>query len=157
MRELRDDDDLIGTSEAAEILGVKPPQITRLRENGRMPKPAAELAATDVWHRASVEAVQNGNEPSEGDRIKGLAGLAESAKLFKVDKSQIGRWRRAGTFPEPKFELRAGPVWLVTELRAWKRERDKVAATKARAKARREKEKAERKRAREAKARLTKG
>jgi predicted site-specific integrase-resolvase len=47
--------ELVGAAEAAEILGVKVPQITRWRRAGKMPPPVEELRATYVWLRTDVE------------------------------------------------------------------------------------------------------
>jgi hypothetical protein len=56
--------DLVGTAEAAEILGVEGGRIPRWRKrgvllpNGRrvlFPKPVVELRATAVWRRADIE------------------------------------------------------------------------------------------------------
>lgn len=49
--------ELVGAAEAAEILGVKVPQITRWRLAGKMPPHVEELKATFVWLRADVEAM----------------------------------------------------------------------------------------------------
>jgi predicted DNA-binding transcriptional regulator AlpA len=122
--------DLIGTSEAAEILGIKVPQISRLRDNGKMPKPCATFAATDVWHRADVEAIKDGGEPTFGGKVTGLVGAKEAAKLLKVDRSQIGRWRRLGKFPEPAYELVAGPLWRCDDLKTWQKNRKAKTPTK---------------------------
>lgn len=119
------DHDLIGTKEAAEILGVRVPQITRLRESGKMPKPCAQLAATDVWHRTDVESIKDGGKATFGGKVKGLMGVKETADLLDVDRSQIGRWRRLDKFPAPNYELVAGPVWLKDEIKAWDKTRKK--------------------------------
>jgi predicted site-specific integrase-resolvase len=102
--------EFVGASEAADLLGVRVGQITRWSHSGKMPTPAAELAATKVWHRTDIEAMAREEAPSRPRRIS-LVGTAEAAELLEVNKSQIGRWRRAGTFPEPVAQLASGPLW----------------------------------------------
>lgn len=48
---------LIGTTAAAKILGIQPPHVTRLREQGRMPEPIQVEGSNDVWIREEVEAL----------------------------------------------------------------------------------------------------
>lgn len=52
--ELVHPDDLVGTAEAAEILGVERPRIGRWRQRGIMPKPVRELAATPLWTKDQI-------------------------------------------------------------------------------------------------------
>ena len=122
----------VGTAEAAEIPGVEVPRNTRWRRSGRMPPAVKELAATPVWRREDVEILakhgewkvshtRSGRPPKE----KPFNGTGEAAEHIgeilgrKVDKSQIGRWRRAGVFPEPSFRLQATPVWEDKALNAF--------------------------------------
>jgi predicted DNA-binding transcriptional regulator AlpA len=51
------DQPLVGLVEAARILGVKPPNITRLREQGRMPAGVQVEGAAMVYVRSEVEAL----------------------------------------------------------------------------------------------------
>lgn len=46
---------LVGVGEASEMIGLPKPRIARLREQGRMPEPIAELAAGPVWIQPEVE------------------------------------------------------------------------------------------------------
>lgn len=46
---------LVGTTAAARILGIKPPHVTRLREQGRMPEPIDVEGSVDVYVRDEVE------------------------------------------------------------------------------------------------------
>lgn len=55
----RCNDELVGAAEAAEILGVGVPQISRWRKAGKMPRPVEKLAATYVWLRVDVEAMRD--------------------------------------------------------------------------------------------------
>jgi hypothetical protein len=50
--------DLVGTAEAAAMLGVERPRIGRWRKAGIMPEPVAEIAATPVWLRSQIEGIQ---------------------------------------------------------------------------------------------------
>lgn len=56
---LVDPDDLVGTAEAAEILGVERPRIGRWRERGIMPEPIRQLAATPLWTKDQIKALRD--------------------------------------------------------------------------------------------------
>ncbi len=47
--------DLVGTAEAAALLGVERPRIGRWRDKGIMPDTVADLAAGPVWRRVDIE------------------------------------------------------------------------------------------------------
>jgi predicted site-specific integrase-resolvase len=47
-------EDISGAAEAAEILGVATPQISRWEKAGKMPKPLRRLKATAVWLTADI-------------------------------------------------------------------------------------------------------
>lgn len=49
--------DIVGSAEAADILGVERTRIARYRRTGVMPTPWDELRATPVWLRRDVEKV----------------------------------------------------------------------------------------------------
>jgi chromosome partitioning protein len=54
-----------------------------------------------------------------------LVGLAEMAELFGVTKQVLTNWRsRKAAFPEPVVELKSGPVWQLTAIRAWANSQD---------------------------------
>lgn len=46
---------LVGTTVAAKILGIQPPHVTRLRDQGRMPEPIEVEGSVDVYVREEVE------------------------------------------------------------------------------------------------------
>jgi chromosome partitioning protein len=49
-----------------------------------------------------------------------LLGLAEAAELLQVTRQALGNWRqRREGFPEPRAELRSGPVWRQSDLLEW--------------------------------------
>lgn len=50
--------DLVGTAEAAAILGVERPRIGRWRRKGLMPELAAEVSATPLWFRDDIEGMR---------------------------------------------------------------------------------------------------
>lgn len=50
--------DIVGTAEAANILGVERPRIGRWIKRGVMPPTATTLQATPVWHRKDIERMQ---------------------------------------------------------------------------------------------------
>jgi DNA-directed RNA polymerase specialized sigma24 family protein len=47
--------DLVGTTEAAEILGVKPTTISANLRRGRFPEPIVRLACGPIWLRETIE------------------------------------------------------------------------------------------------------
>jgi len=47
--------DLLGTAEVEELLGVPRSTITRWLRDGKMPRPEAKLRATPVWKRTHIE------------------------------------------------------------------------------------------------------
>jgi hypothetical protein len=49
-----EDDVLVGTAEAATLLGVERPRIAKLRRRGIIPPPLIELASGPVWLRSQV-------------------------------------------------------------------------------------------------------
>lgn len=50
-----DGDVLVGTKEAAEILGVERPRIAKWRRKGILPPPLADLAGGPVWLSSQIE------------------------------------------------------------------------------------------------------
>jgi predicted DNA-binding transcriptional regulator AlpA len=49
--------DLVGTTEAAKILGMRPPHVSRLRDAGQMPEAVPVGGGNDVYLRSEVEAL----------------------------------------------------------------------------------------------------
>jgi hypothetical protein len=47
--------DLVGTSEAADLLGVERTRIGRWLKNDRMPEPLVRLDAGPIWRRSTIE------------------------------------------------------------------------------------------------------
>jgi DNA-directed RNA polymerase specialized sigma24 family protein len=47
--------DLVGTKEAAEILGVQPNVISTRLRRGRFPQPIVTLSCGPIWHREDIE------------------------------------------------------------------------------------------------------
>ncbi|MET0604206.1 MAG: hypothetical protein ABW167_19635 [Baekduia sp.] len=132
--------DVVGAAEAAQILKVEVPRITRWREAGKMPPTVARLKATPLWRFEDIEILRANNvwkvsytRSGRQPRQLAVAGLSEAAELLKVDKSQIGRWRREGRFVVPALDKRpAGapwkrgdglgstPLWMVIDLKRWR-------------------------------------
>lgn len=121
-------ENIVGTAEAAKILGVERPRIGRWIKQGIMPPTAAQLKATPVWHRKDiinmkdwVESHRRQNrEPKPKSIYDNLMGVAEVSDLLGVEGQRIPRWRRKGVvlpngrrvkFPEPVRVLKATPVW----------------------------------------------
>lgn len=126
--------DLVGTAEAADILGFEKSRVGRYARSGKMPKPVAELHATKVWRARDVENLRDaiaehgerGTQPPTHSRPLALVGTREAAELLGVERTRIGRWRKSGYMPEPLVELHATPVWHRRDIVALRdrRERD---------------------------------
>lgn len=59
-----------------------------------------------------------------------LVGLFEVAKLARVTPSAVANWRkRARDFPAPIVDLQSGPVFRISQIRAWLRKRKVPMAT----------------------------
>lgn len=63
--------DLVGATEAAEILGVERTRISRYVRSGIFPEPWAFTKATKLWLRTEVEEFK---KLREDDGLRGLAG-----------------------------------------------------------------------------------
>lgn len=49
-----------------------------------------------------------------------LVGVAEIARMAGVSKQAVANWRaRSDDFPKPLSELKSGPVWMASDIRAW--------------------------------------
>lgn len=101
--------ELVGASEAADLLDVEVQRISRLQKQGRMPRPVAHLASTPVWAKEDILSLKEGRRGAVLPMP--LLGTSEAAEALSVNKSQIGRWLRTGDFPAPTVRLAAGPVW----------------------------------------------
>jgi predicted DNA-binding transcriptional regulator AlpA len=55
--------DIVGTTEAAELLGMSRQRIHELRSAGRFPEPMVELAAGPIWLRRAIEAFAEVKRP----------------------------------------------------------------------------------------------
>lgn len=60
--------DIVGTAEAAELLGVERPRVGRWIKRGVMPPTAADLAATPVWHRKDIMKMKDWVEANRRNR-----------------------------------------------------------------------------------------
>lgn len=129
--------DVVGLTEAAAILATNTPQVIRWRDAGKMPPSAVcdadgervTLASTSVWHASQVKAMAKGSPILDRPPLE-LVGLDAAARMLGLahNKSQIGRWRRAGRFPKPCKELAAGPLWWASDIREFAADREAAAA-----------------------------
>jgi hypothetical protein len=60
--------DIVGTAEAAELLGVERPRIGRWIKRGVMPPTAAMLQATPVWQRKDILRMKDWVEANRRNR-----------------------------------------------------------------------------------------
>jgi hypothetical protein len=60
--------DIVGTAEAAKLLGVERPRIGRWVKRGVMPPTAAMLQATPVWYRRDILKMQGWVERNRRNR-----------------------------------------------------------------------------------------
>jgi hypothetical protein len=66
--------DLVGTREAAALLGVEPTRIGRWLRTGRMPPPLERLSATPIWRTSVIEKLR--------DNLKAEAEEREAARAI---------------------------------------------------------------------------
>lgn len=72
--------EVVGSKELQELLGVTRQRLLKLRDEGRLPEPDAQLAATPVWKRTSVEGFlwgwrrRPGPAPKDNEMDRILAG-----------------------------------------------------------------------------------
>ncbi len=52
-------DDICGTSEVAELLGVLKQRIHALRKMSNFPKPVIKLASTPIWDKKEIMSFKN--------------------------------------------------------------------------------------------------
>lgn len=57
--------------------------------------------------------------PLSTERLE-LVGVHEAAAMLGISKSALAERRRSESFPEPLAELRCGPIWLRSEVEAYK-------------------------------------
>jgi hypothetical protein len=55
-----------------------------------------------------------------------LVGVKEVAELLEWDPRRVTTYRSRGSFPPPVAELAMGPVWLRSQIEAYKREKEAV-------------------------------
>lgn len=111
----------VGAQEAAAILGVEVPRISRYMKMKppRMPPTIADLAASPIWRVEDIEILRDekkwrakSTRAQHTPKKQPYCGIAEAAALLGVDKSQISRWRREGRFPAPLLDKRPpGVAW----------------------------------------------
>lgn len=118
--------DVVGLTEAAKILGIRPAAVRdHLQDKGAFKD---ELAAGAIWHREAVQRIAEGKTSSR--RPPKSLGLTEAAQLLGTQKSNVRKWMaRRGLVAR---ELTMGPVWYFAaverEKRRWDRTRPRSAA-----------------------------
>lgn len=70
---------LVGATAAAELLAVKPPHITRLKAQGRMPEPLPVEGSVDVYIRSEVMALAKELKAERKRRATARAKREEAA------------------------------------------------------------------------------
>ena len=50
---------------------------------------------------------------------KELVGLAEIAELLGISSHTVTSWRQRGQLPDPRWNLKSGPVWLAADITDW--------------------------------------
>lgn len=130
--------DVVGATEAHEILGVELQRISRWRKIGKLPPAYCDLNLSPVWVRADIERLRDTGSfegYTEPPELSPLVSTSEAADILKVGKPQIARWRnrpnkRGPKFPEPATKIAAGPLWRRTDIEKWARKREQQKSIK---------------------------
>lgn len=70
--------ELIGTTAAAKLLGIQPPHVSRLRDQGRMPEAVRVEGGNDVFIRDEVEQLARELRAEREDRARRRAARQEA-------------------------------------------------------------------------------
>lgn len=117
--------ELVGRKEAARILSVQSPHITRFIRQGRMPDPVEVEGAPNVYLKVEVEAF--------AERLKESAATAEQDRAIRDAERAVRAKRR-----EEK-ERAAEAERVAEERKERKREKDREYAARKRAEKKKEK------------------
>lgn len=114
-------DEVVGATEAARILGVKGPNLGPLVEG----LPRARLRSGSAWLRSHIEGVAEARRHREKykptGRVPKLVSSREAAEMLGVTSTYV---RKVDGIPDPQ-ELAMGPVWLEADIRRLARKRAK--------------------------------
>lgn len=87
--------DLVGTKEAADILGVRPSNFVRdWASRPGFPAPAVDLPRRRLWERSAIEAHGRRVGRRRGEPIDDLPLSPEAARWLPLIKRRIVRWFR---------------------------------------------------------------
>lgn len=102
--------DVVGLSEAAEILGCRPrPEVVRARMEG---VPVQEEGSSPIWAREAVERVAAGKTSRrKPPQVMGLKAVAE---YLGIARPNVKKWcERRGLVPR---QLASGPYWRKADI-----------------------------------------
>lgn len=75
---------VLGTTEVTKVLGVSRQRLHELRAAGRFPEPIAELAATPLWIRSTVDSFLAGWKRKPGRPVNWLRVLMEGGQVDNI-------------------------------------------------------------------------
>lgn len=70
LRDQRSAPQLVSATRAASLLGVKPPHISRLRDQGRMPEPIPVEGGNDAYLLSEVQALARDLQAERAERAR---------------------------------------------------------------------------------------
>src|SRR5918995_6953136 len=85
---------LVGTSDAAQILGVAPEEIKRLVRDRPFPEPVAWLEGRRAWLRQDIEALRDGGQTADrepGELQDEILNAIEAAALLGIGERHLRR------------------------------------------------------------------
>ena len=119
-------DQLVGTSGAAEILGVEPREIKRLVRDRPFPEPVAWLEGRRAWLRRDIEDLRDGREQADrepGELQDQILNALEAATLLGISERHLRRCvqdARWDLVPPPGGRIGLALFWWRSALRDWR-------------------------------------
>ena len=117
---------LVGTSDAAQILGVAPEEIERLVRDRPFPEPVAWLEGRRAWLRQDIEALRDGGQTADrepGELQDEILNAIEAAALLGIGERHLRRCvqeARWDLVPPPAGRIGLALYWRRRSVGDWK-------------------------------------
>jgi hypothetical protein len=112
--------DIVGPSEAVEILGVSRQRLHELRSNGQFPRPMVELGIGAIWLRSTIESFNRHRARKPGRRpmdVTKAATIVREIEHIRRDKGGLAEveettWLEAMTFLQRQLTVSEASLLL---------------------------------------------